>query len=230
MSTRVYLIRHAEALGNINRTFQGRVDETISENGEQQLINLAQRCKDIPIDAIYTSPLLRAQRTAQAVNTYHHLPIQTDARLLEIDGGDFEGRRWEDLPRLFPDKLKIWQDTPWAFVAPAGESMRQVYDRMRDGILELVERHAGQSICVVSHGCAIRNFLCFALGLPYEQLASVPWCGNTAINQIDFDAQGTPQVIVQNDMAHLDAATQTDYSKAFWREPSASAGEGGAAT
>lgn len=73
--TTIYLVRHCEAMGNINRIFQGHTDEEISDNGRLQLEKLAERFRDIHLDALYSSPLKRAYRTAEAVNRYHQLPI-----------------------------------------------------------------------------------------------------------------------------------------------------------
>lgn len=64
--TEIYIVRHAEAEGNTNRMFQGSVDTNISENGEKQLERLMKRALDFDVDKIYSSPLKRAQKTAEA--------------------------------------------------------------------------------------------------------------------------------------------------------------------
>ena len=89
--TTLYLVRHCEAEGNTARVFQGSIDRDISPNGQKQLDRLAERFRDVPLAAVYSSPLLRAYKTAQAVNRYHGLPIVTDDRLKEINGGVWEG-------------------------------------------------------------------------------------------------------------------------------------------
>ncbi len=91
MVTKLYLIRHCEALGNINDTFQGSIDEDITDKGQRQLDKLAERCKNIPFDVIYSSPLIRAVKTAQAADRYHGLEIIVDPAFSEINGGEFEG-------------------------------------------------------------------------------------------------------------------------------------------
>ena len=100
--TRIYLVRHAEAMGNVQEFFQGRTDCEVSEKGKKQLELLAERFKDIPIEAIYSSPLKRTIDTAEAVNKYHGLPIIRDEGLIEVDGGVWEGKPWADLPKLYP--------------------------------------------------------------------------------------------------------------------------------
>ena len=65
--------------------------------------------------------------------------------------------------------------------------MRHVYERMKRAVLEIAEKNQGKQICITSHGCAIRNFLCWAMGKPIEKINEVDWCDNTAVSIIDFD-------------------------------------------
>jgi broad specificity phosphatase PhoE len=216
--TRLYLIRHAEAEGNIQRKFQGHLNGDISDNGEQQLERLKERCKWQRFDAIYASPLRRTYKTACAVNHYHALPIIKDGGLIEINGGHWEGKRWDDLPDLYPEENRHWEDEPWLFNPKGGESMREVYDRIWDTIISIVKKHPNQTICVVSHGCVIRNFACRASGKPIEQLQSIDWVENTAINIFDFDENLRPTVIALNDASHLDEETSTITKQDWWQK------------
>ncbi len=200
--TTVYLVRHAEAQGNTLRIFQGHTDAPISDKGYQQLALLRERFHDIPLDAVYASPLERTRETAKAVNYYHNLPIHYDAGLKEINGGLFEGRRWEDLPTLFPEAYGLWENDFSRFEVEKGESMRQVYDRMRRTVDGIVQKEAGKTIAIVSHGCAIRNFLCYAQGLPLERIADVGWCDNTAVSKLVYK-DGGYRVEYINDASHL---------------------------
>ena len=215
--TRVILVRHCEAQGNTDGTFQGRTDCDISGNGETQLELVALRCRNMPIDVIYSSPLKRAYRTAEAINQYHHLEIHTDDRLMEIDGGVWEGEVWNDLPSLFPDDTERWNRRPYEFAPKNGETMRQVYDRIWDGVTDIVRKNKGKTILITSHGCAIRNFLCRALGRPIEQLNEVDWCDNTGVNIIDFDDAVNPHVVMMNDASHLTPETSVFMNQTWWR-------------
>lgn len=215
--TRVILVRHCEAFGNYMRVFQGHTDCDISENGQRQLDRLAERFRNISYDVIYSSPLKRALMTAGGVNRYHGLPIHTHSGLIEINGGDWEEEKWDDLPLKYKEAYEHWSAKPWLFSAPHGESMGQVFDRMRETVLSLVKQHEGTTLAVVSHGCAIRNFLCFALGKSLEQIGDVAWCDNTAVSIVDFDEQMVPSVIVMNDASHLDESTSTFASQSWWR-------------
>lgn len=204
-------------MGNINRIFQGHTDEEISDNGRLQLEKLAERFRDIHLDALYSSPLKRAYRTAEAVNRYHHLPIHTDERLIEINGGHWEEKPWEALPELYPDEWEAWSCRPWSFAPQNGEPMRAVYARMTEVLSAIAEDHPGETVGVASHGCAIRNALCWASGRPIEQLLEIPWCDNTAVSVLEFE-DGRPSIRLANDNGHLDDALSTLNKQSWWRE------------
>lgn len=214
--TTIYLIRHCETQGNKQRLFQGRIDMDISDAGREQLQRLAERFRDIPLDALYSSPLLRARRTAEAVATYQPLALQIDERLIEIDGGCWEGRQWSELPAFDPEQSRRWLEEPWNFSTEGGEPMRAVYDRMRQALLDIAAANDGKRVAVVSHGCAIRNALCFAKGLPIEQLHTVPWCDNTGVCLLEVE-QGGVRVIQENDHSHLTQQASPAEQNSWWR-------------
>ena len=216
--TRIYLIRHAEAEGNIRRIFQGHYDGDISENGERQLLQLRERCRDFPFDAVYASPLRRTFKTAESANYYHKLPIITDDGLIEINGGCWEGRPWEELPGLYPEENNRWVNEPWEFNPKGGEAMCAVYDRIWNTVIRIVRENRGKNICIVSHGCAIRNFLCRAQGRPIGELNNVAWCDNTAVSIIDFDDDLNPHIVLINDATHLDEQTTTLGKQTWWKD------------
>jgi broad specificity phosphatase PhoE len=216
--TRIYLVRHAEAQGNILRIFQGTIDADISENGNCQLEQLKNRFKDISFDAVYSSPLKRAYQTAQAANFHLGLPITTLVGLEEIDGGHWEGENWDEIPELFPDENKAWVNEPWSFEPEGGESMRHVYDRMWNTMLQIVKENPNRTVLVASHGCAIRNFICRALRKPLEELREVEWFENTSISTVEFDDNLNAHVISLNDISHLDDETSTIAKQDWWND------------
>lgn len=225
--TRILLVRHCEASGNTQGVFQGSTDCDISGNAPVQLDLLALRCRNMAIDSIYSSPLKRAYETACAINRYHSLPIHVDDRLAEINGGEWEGKPWGDLPALYPEMVDLWNIRPWDFCPSGGESMRDVYERIWQGITDIVRANPDKTVCVTSHGCAIRNFLCRALGKPIEQLAQVEWCDNTAISVIDFDRALNSRVISMNDASHLTPETSIFQNQTWWRQSQNEPADGG---
>lgn len=217
MGTRLILVRHCEAEGNFRRLFQGSTDAPVSEKGRVQLDLLSVRCRNMAIDRIYTSPLRRARETAEAVNRYHHLPVEVRDGLREIDGGEMENQPWEDFPRLYPEQAAHWNKEPWLFCPPGGEPMRHVYDRIWNTILEIMRENPGRTVCAASHGCAIRNFLCRASGWPIERLNEMDWCDNTGLSIVDFDGDLRPHIVLMNDASHLTGDTSTFATQDWWK-------------
>lgn len=211
-------MRHCEAQGNLDRVFQGHWNGAVTENGATQLNHLSNKMKDYPIDYLYASPLSRTVATARACNRYHQLPIHLLKELIEINGGLWEGKKFASFPTIFPEAARLWVHEPWNFVAPEGESMLQVYERMHGAINMLVRRHAGKCICIVSHGCAIRNFLCYANGWPIEQMNDVDWCDNTGISMIEFDQDFSPSILCANDCSHIPTAQSTLAKQSWWKK------------
>lgn len=219
--TTIILVRHCEAQGNIDRVFQGHLNGKTTENGQAQLGYLAKRMKEFPFDYLYSSPLSRAVETARACNTLYHKPIHIIKGVIEIFGGEWEGKKFASFPTEFPEEARRWNSEPWGFVAPNGESMEELYCRMRDTITSIAKRHPGKRVCVASHGCAIRSFLCFAKGWELGQLAQVGWCDNTGISLIEFDEDFVPTLVFENDSAHLSDEHSTLAKQSWWKQQSA---------
>ena len=218
MVTTVYLIRHAQAEGNEKRLFQGHYNGGVSEMGWRQLEQLAEYGKTLPLDAVYSSPLDRALETAKAVNQSHGLPIRVREGLIEINGGDWEGVAWDRFPLDYPEENDAWENRPWLFHAPNGETMAEVYQRITAAVLEIVRENPGKTVAVVSHGCAIRNFLTFAKGLPVEGIAQTGWCDNTAVSKIEFDEKLSPKLVYENETGHLAEETKTFARQLWWKK------------
>jgi len=226
--TRIILVRHCEAQGNVMGLFQGSIDSDISRKGEMQLDLLSVRCRNMSLDAIYSSPLKRARKTAEAINRFHNLSVQIEPDLREIDGGVFEGKSWKDLPALYPEQVNFWYHRPCDFAPENGEPMRAVYERIWNAVTKIVGMNEGKTVCVVSHGGAIRNFLCHALNKPIERLDEVAGSDNTAVSVIDFDENMHSTVVSMNDTSHLTPEASASGKSAWWKQdvlPSPCTGE-----
>lgn len=204
--TTVYLIRHCEASGNIDGTFQGWTDNSITERGKQQLKALEQRFATVPLDAVYTSDLQRAYLTGCAVKGVHEIPIITRRDLREINGGEWEGLTWEQIEQGYPDDLYTWRHAPERHQCPGGESFAQVQQRMTDAVLDIVKKHPGQSVAIASHGAALRCYLSALQGYSLDRLyESGMLMDNTAVNKVEFASNGKCHICYLADNSHLTA-------------------------
>lgn len=214
----LYLIRHAEAMGNVKEFFQGSLDVEITPKGFKQLNELKTRFKDISLNAIYTSPLKRAVQTAQMVNYYQHLNLIEVPEIKEIYAGDFEGKKWIDLPILFPKEYHNWKENQEEFQSPNGESMKDVFNRVVSAMNRIVKENLQPNkdvtIAVISHGCAIKNYQCYLKRQPISYMSKLGWADNTSVSKIVFNSLDDWIIEYLNDSSHLSTENSTlRYSK-----------------
>lgn len=201
--TRVIIVRHCQAEGNLKNFFQGSIDTDITGWGKTQIESVAELLSGEPIEVMYSSPKKRAMKTAEGINRYHGLPIQIDEGIVEINAGDWEGVLMTDIEKRYPEQMDHWRNHPGQFQAPNGESMAEVYARVKKALLHIVSGNVNKTICIVSHGCAIRNMMCFAYGFEVKDIDKVPLGTNTSVNVVEFDDDFKPSVIVSNDTGHI---------------------------
>ena len=108
--TTIYLIRHAEAEGNLYRRIHGWYDALITDNGFAQIAALQRRFQDIHIDAVWSSDLYRTMTTARAVYVPKGLELHTDPGLREVHMGDWEDKPWGEVYRFDADRIALFFD------------------------------------------------------------------------------------------------------------------------
>ena len=203
--TEIYLIRHAQAEGNIYRFMQGHWDGDVTETGQLQIKALAEKLKDIKIDAVYSSDLKRAFMTAQAALKYHpEIRINTDKRIREINLGPWEGVPFGNLYYHHKEEMTLFlSDSPDWHVEGA-ETFKQVTHRAYEALCEIAKRHEEQSTVIVSHGVTLRCLQSKMMGVTIDKAKDLPISKNTGISHYFFqNGVFTPDYI--GDSSHLDA-------------------------
>ena len=200
--TQIYLIRHGETASNKENRMQGWLDTDLSETGLQQSAALGQRFRELPVDAVYSSDLRRAMRTAQAICDAKNLPLQTDPALRELNLGDWSGRTNEEIAEKYSENLALYRTSPDLWKAPDGESYAQLRQRMDDAMKKIAAKHPGQRVAVVSHGGSIKMLLSLYKGLSILESKCEPIQPNTAVTLLEFDDQGV-RIVYQGDATHL---------------------------
>ena len=215
--TRIFLIRHAEAEGNLYRRAQGQYDSNITSLGRAQISALAERFRDVPLDALWVSDLHRTQSTASAIRKYHpDLQPNLTPRLREIDVGVWEDVAWGNIAAEYPCEMVLFTHDPARWSVPGGEPYEALYTRMRDVMLELGNTYPDQTVAVVSHGLAIRCLLCHILGITSEKFDSLPYGDNSSVSLITAE-NGDLHVEWYNDASHLDRAGLSTFARQTWR-------------
>lgn len=201
--TYIYLIRHCEALGNKQRIFQGSTDCDISETGAKQLEYLTRRFKNIKLDAVFSSPLIRTQKTAHAVADDKNLPVILRQGLVELHGGVVEGKPFAEAFNSIEGLADTWNNHPQDFAPEGGEPMRNAYERIWEEIKAIVRENSGKTVAVSTHGGVTRCLMCRLLYGDIRRLKDVPWCENTAITLLAVDDNFNVSIRAFNDHTHV---------------------------
>lgn len=199
--TRVYLIRHAETTWNAEGRLQGSLDAPLSERGTRQLRGLAEALSPVPLAALYSSPLSRARECAEAIGAACGLAAHIVDELREMDQGEWEGRRVDEVVAADGQRVQAWWDAPHEVQVPGGESLQQVADRAVRAFGALTARHPGQAIAIVAHGGVNKVILLAALGAPLSHHGRLRQ-HNACINVLEVDG-ATTRVVTLNDTIHL---------------------------
>jgi len=216
MGCTVYIVRHAESEGNLYRRVHGQYDSRVTARGRAQIEALRLRFKDVPIDAVYASDLTRTRMTARALTDGRDLEAVLMPALREVDMGLWEDRGWGDVAYEYPGEFDTFNDRPHLFHAPGGESMIEVADRMEAAFHEITQKNAGKTVCIVTHGMAIRALLNRLYGHAPDQITKIPHCDNTAVCKLEA-APGVVEVLFRGDNTHLGESLSTFASQRWWR-------------
>ena len=213
--TEILLIRHMQAEGNLYRMMQGHWDGNVTTHGWQQIAALAERLRDVQIDAVYSSDLYRARMTAGAVTKYHPLTLGIDKRLREIDVGPWEACFFGNVFHDFPDDAEKFVRRPSQWQVAGAETFMDVQRRAYPALCDIAARHDGGRVAVVSHGVTIRCIMSKITGIPLDDVDTLPIFFNTSVTTLCYD-NGVFTVKGENDCTHLAALNSP-----VWRKLSA---------
>ena len=206
------LIRHGESLSNREGRVQGQADVELSYTGRQQAAAVAAWCKSQSFQnqscELWSSPLCRAQETAEVIGTAIGLPVQLEDKLVELNAGVFQGHLWDDLADRFPEDVARWRSGDVDFQIPGGESRRQLAERGRHALKFLSVRPV-DSMIIVAHGGVLTAALGLLVGREHSLLAEVaerpftrlPALGNCSVSQLKWPG---PELLSFNETDHLD--------------------------
>lgn len=163
--TRLVLLRHGEAEGNRELRYLGATDAPLTPLGREQARQVAQAAALLRPAAIYSSPLLRARETANALAEVTRLDVAISHELREMDFGVWEGLTRAEARAFDPDGLAAWERGE-DVAPPKGESLAAVRVRVVAFADELAARHPGMTLALVSHVGPIKALVGAALDLP----------------------------------------------------------------
>lgn len=184
----IYLIRHGDCckagIDNYDPILK-TVNPQLTDKGYKQAQKLAERCRNIRFDRIYSSDLTRALETANILNNTVRSKVIIDSNFREIDMGDVYLNFWTNYPDLFSEWSKHEKDISY----PNGECGKMVWDRCERSIKTIIKNDFHR-VAIVCHGGTIRSIICGILNIPQERrfyLGAPP--ENTSISIIKFNRE-----------------------------------------
>lgn len=226
--TRIILVRHGQSTYNALGLYQGCCDESVlTEKGQQSAYATGALLRSHPIEAIYTSPLQRARQTtreiyaaiaASPLGTAPPVPLpEVHPGLTEIDLPAWQGLPFSYVRSQFREDYLCWRDYPHEFqmsaqpvsallpvqATSATFPVRDLYRQAQQFWQEILPRHAGKTVLVVSHGGTIRALISTAIDLPCQHFHAFQQ-SNCGISILDFPAfDQPPQLTALNLTSHL---------------------------
>ncbi|WP_265444409.1 histidine phosphatase family protein [Acetivibrio straminisolvens] len=200
--TVLYLVRHGETDWNKENRCQGHVDTELNSEGILQAKAVAQRLAAFDIDIIYSSALKRAYTTAEIINRQLSKELIKNKSLNEIDFGEWEGLTFEEMKKLPDYNYDQWRMTPHLATFPGEKSLKNVQDRAMKFVNEIIEKHSGNNILVVSHGGVIKLIILGVLGIGLE-----------AYNKFFIANASLSIIVIDNDRTYLRTLNDTCHIK-----------------
>ncbi len=158
---RLYLVRHGESSGNKENRFRGRTDFPLTDNGRKQAEEVANYLlsKDVKIEKIFSSPLVRALETAQIIGKTLKVNVEIDESFNNIKLGPWEGKKKDYIKENYPKEWDIWVNNPELLKLEGMETIDDIRKRTVERVSELIDLYEDKDICVVTHRAVIKPLI-----------------------------------------------------------------------
>lgn len=186
MKTRLFIVRHTETIGNVEKRLTGRQDYEITERGQVFIQKLTKELGKIKFDRAYSSTSRRAIKTIEPIVEKQNLKIEESDELCEMYFGIYDGWKWEDVNKIQPEIKQTQNEINEIVGIPGQESMEETAKRMYNYIFKIVKENEGKTILISSHGVAIEAFLRKIENIKFRYEREKFCQYNVAINELEF--------------------------------------------
>jgi len=205
--TEIILARHGETEWNVAEVFRGRVDIDLSETGVKQAELLAGYLSPSAIEAIYSSPLKRALKTAEIIAQPHKLKVNVEPDLIDFNFGRWQGLSHQEVKEKYGELYATWITHPEQVRMPDGETLADVRKRVIRVIDKVIKKYTG-TMLIVGHRVVNKIIICALLGLD-----------NSHFWKIRQDTSGISIFSYQNEQFILTTHNDTSFLKPVARAP-----------
>lgn len=199
--TRLILVRHGQTEWNRVERFRGMADLSLDDTGVSQAEATAERLAEWPVVAVYTSPLKRALQSASIIARRFGLQPVVHKGLIDINFGGWEGLSPEEAAVKDSKLWSTWVNSPHLVRFPGGESLADVALRASTAVEEVIKKHDGDTVVMVSHRVVCHLLVLRLLGLDESRFWYVTQDVST-VNIFEHNEMGW-FVVVLNDTCHL---------------------------
>jgi phosphoserine phosphatase len=198
---RLILVRHGETLANKQGIILGYKDEGLNETGMKQAQAVANRLSKEKIDIAYASDLGRAQETASYILKSHpDLTLITTSLLREKHAGEMEGKE--------KSRNQSNKNVFHSYKPNGGESFSEAQERVVQFYREIMDKHLGKTVLLVSHGALLGTLFVHLMGLDlvwenYDKYRPQ----NCSVSIIELDNQKVHNLKLHDCVKHLESTT-----------------------
>lgn len=207
--TEIILVRHGETEWNVAEIFRGRIDIELNETGIKQAELLAKYLSKLKIEAIYSSPLKRALKTAEIIAGHHKLNVDIAPGLIDFNFGKWQGLSHQEVKDKNKELYADWINRPDQIKMPAGESLDEVRKRAMGVVNNIIARYKG-TVVLISHRVVNKVLICALLGLDNSHFWNIKQdtCGITI-----FTYENEQFILTKhNDTSYLEPIRKTSLS------------------
>jgi probable phosphoglycerate mutase len=198
----LYFVRHGQTEMSRANRFSGSIDPPLSPDGEQMAEAFGAAYADRTWDAIWSSPKIRALRTAEALARRVGVTPRIEDGLREIAYGEWESLHPSEAEARWPEAYAWWSADTAGRSAPGGETAFDVAARAAPVIERLRAEHPSGRVMVASHKATIRILICALLGLDVRQFRVRVGQPVAAVSRFDIGPTG-PMLVRLGDVSHL---------------------------
>jgi len=199
--TSIYLVRHGQTAWNREEIFRGRTDVPLDETGLKQAELTADYFRDMEITAVYSSPLARAWQTAEKIAVLHSLEVQPLEGIIDMSFGNWEEHAHLEIKKNDSERYRLWREEPHRVRLPGGETLEEVRVRAMGAVEEVIQKHLGKILVLVSHRVINKILICGILGVDNSHFWQIGQ-DTTAINLIQYK-NGKYILSLLNETCHL---------------------------
>jgi broad specificity phosphatase PhoE len=197
-ATRLFLIRHGEVEPHWQGRIYGALDVPLSERGRGDGPRVAHVLKGIDLGVVVSSGLARTEHMAACLRVDRDLARVDDPELRELERGEWAGLTWSELDLRWPGSWAGWSRDPAMARPPGGESLNDLFLRVRPRVDHWAAAHPGRSIALITHGWVVRVLVCHVIQAPFDfatrldirtgDLTVVRWPVRSSSNGLELEA------------------------------------------